>query len=292
MNAVEFENLERGYGGPPVLKGLNLRVPVGHVYGFLGRNGAGKTTAIKMMAGLMRPCAGSVRVLGGDPWSFGAPERSRVGYLSETQNLPPTMRVRSIVEFCAPLYERWDTGLCESLLSRFGIDPTRRIAKLSLGQQRLVGFAMAIAPNPDLLILDEPAANLDVVARREFLDEILELIREGGKTVFFSTHVLSDVERIADSVGILRGGSLLVDEPLDELKETFQKVRLFAFSGEIPKEVPGAMSLRRSGDELSLVLRIRTTGDLERLASGLRCQAEAHPLPLEDLFIELTRNPL
>ncbi|MEX1118797.1 MAG: hypothetical protein WEB60_08385 [Terrimicrobiaceae bacterium] len=115
---------------------------------------------------------------------------------------------------------------------------------------------MAIAPRPDLLILDEPAANLDVAARREFLDEILELIREGGKTVFFSTHVLTDVERVADSVGILSGGSLVAEESLDDLKDHYARVRLYNFLGPIPQKISGALSLKTANREISAVFRL------------------------------------
>lgn len=288
-NALVMENVIRGFGGPPVLRGLNLNVPRGSIYGFLGRNGSGKTTAIKTLAGLTRPASGTVRVLGGDPWSFGAEARRRVGYLSEKQTLPPLMRVAKLVRFCAQFYPAWDHGLCDGLLRRFEVPVRRRIHQLSLGQQRLLGFALAVAPRPNVLLLDEPAANLDVAARREFLDQILELIQDGDKTVFFSTHILSDVERVADRVGILSGGSLIADEPLDELKESVKQVRLFGFRNGLPEKIPGAFNVRRDGREMLAVLKVGSDGS-RRLADQLGCQAEECALSLEDLFIELTRK--
>ncbi len=291
MNAIEIKTMNRGYGGPPVIENLSLTVPVGHIYGFLGRNGSGKTTVIKTLAGLLKVESGSVDVFGRDPWLAGALEKQRIGYLSESQTLPPMIRLRSIIRFSAPLYgDRWDTDLCQSLLAKFGIDPNRRLSQLSLGQQRLFGFVMAVAPRPDLLILDEPAANLDVAVRREFLEEILELIRIGGKTVFFSTHVLTDVERVADSVGILAGGSLVAEAALDDLKDQYRRVRLYDFAGPPPHEIPGALSLRTSGRELSAVVRIDSCQATTHLAEQYSCQIEESQLPLEDLFIELTRT--
>jgi ABC-2 type transport system ATP-binding protein len=290
MNAIKIQSMNRSYGGPPVIENLNLTVPVGHIYGFLGRNGSGKSTVIKTLAGLLKVDSGTVDVFGKDPWFAGANEKQRIGYLSETQILPPTIRLRAIIQFSAPLYGgRWDAELCQSLLSKFGIDPKRRIMQLSLGQQRLFSFVMAIAPRPDLLILDEPAANLDVAARREFLEEILDLIRLGEKTVFFSTHVLTDVERIADSVGILARGSLVAEAPLDDLKEGYRKVRLYDFAGELPREIPGALSFQSSGREIAAVVRLPDSRFLPTLANQFSCQIEETPLPLEDLFIELTR---
>ncbi len=290
MKAIEITAMGRSYGGPPVINNLNLKVPVGHIYGFLGRNGSGKTTVIKTLAGLLKSDSGTVQVFGKDPWFAGALEKQRIGYLSETQILPPMLRLRSIIRFSAPLYgERWDNDLCRSLLGKFGIDPTRRLSQLSLGQQRLFGFVMAVAPRPDLLILDEPAANLDVAARREFLEEILDLIRLGEKTVFFSTHVLTDIERVADSVGILAGGALVSEGSLDDLKDQYRRVRLYNFAGSLPKEIPGALCLRTSDRELVAVLRLEDSQSLRNLATRYSCQTEESPLPLEDLFIELTR---
>ena len=288
--AIVVNNLTRGYGGPPVLKGLDFRVPKGSIWGFLGRNGSGKTTAIKTLAGLIRPESGEVRVLGGDPWTFGAIERQKVGYLSEKQSLPPMIRVSNLVKFCAGLYPAWDHPLCDGLLNRFQIPSKSRTHKLSLGQQRLLAFVLALAPRPDVLLLDEPAANLDVVARRDILDQILELIRDGEKSVLFSTHILSDVERVADRVGILSDGKLVVDGSLDDLKETVRQLRFFGFQGPIPDRIPGAIRLRRDRKELLAVLRLEGPDAAAQLARRLGCQVEDNPLSLEDLFIELTRN--
>ena len=288
--AIVVEKLARGYGGPPVLQGLDFRVARGSIYGFLGRNGSGKTTALKTLAGLIRPESGSVRVLDGDPWTFGALERQRVGYVSEKQSLPPLSRVSKLVKFCAQLYPAWDHELCDGLLSRFQIPLKSRVHKLSLGQQRLLAFVLALAPRPDVLLLDEPAANLDVVARREFLDRILELIRDGEKSVLFSTHILSDVERVADRVGILSDGKLVVDESLDDLKESVRQLRFFGFQGAPPAEIPGALRVRRDKNELMAVLRLNGPDAPAQLAARLGCQVEDNPLSLEDLFIELTRN--
>lgn len=288
--AIVVEKLARGYGGPPVLQGLDFRVSEGSIYGFLGRNGSGKTTALKTLAGLIRPESGLVRVLGGDPWTFGAVERQRVGYVSEKQSLPPLSRVSKLVKFCAQLYPAWDHELCDGLLSRFQIPLKSRVIKLSLGQQRLLAFVLALAPRPDVLLLDEPAANLDVVARREFLDQILELIRDGKKSVLFSTHILSDVERVADRVGILSDGKLVVDESLDDLKESVRQLRFFGFQGAPPTEIPRALRVRRDKNELMAVLRLNGPDAPAQLAARLGCQVEDNPLSLEDLFIELTRN--
>ena len=139
------------------------------------------------------------------------------------------MRVEALIKFTASFYPDWDFAVCDRILKRFKIDPSKRIKALSQGTARQVAFLLAMAQKPELLILDEPAANLDVVARREFLEEMLDLIREEDKTVLLSSHILSDVERVADEIGIIAQGTLKISEPLDRLKETVKQVRFYGF---------------------------------------------------------------
>jgi len=183
-----------------------------------------------------------------------------------------------------------DRRLCEDLVSKFQLPLKTRVNKLSLGNQRILGIILALAPRPDVLLLDEPAANLDVVARREFLDEILSLIREGGKTVFFSTHILSDVERVADEVGILSDGVLKISESIDDLKDSVKQVRFHHFTGIQPTEIPGSIRERRENNEILAVMKITETNQPATLATRWGCQAEIQDLGLEDIFVEITRT--
>ena len=203
---IETANVSRSFDRTVVVQDLNLRVRRGSIYGLLGRNGAGKTTAIKMLVGLIWPHSGQIKVNGVEPAHFTVADRWKIGYVSERQILNPFMRVNVLIKFTASFYPDWDFALCDRLLQRFKIDPSKRIRALSLGTSRQVAFVLALAQRPDLLILDEPAANLDVVARRDFLDEMLQLLREENKTVLLSSHILSDVERVADEIGIMAGG--------------------------------------------------------------------------------------
>ena len=156
---------------------------------------------------------------------------------------------------------------------------------------RQVGFLLAIAQRPDLLILDEPAATLDVVARRDFLDEVLALLREEGKTVLFSSHILSDVERVADEIGIMAHGTLKLSEPLDQLKETVKQVRFHGFpQGTDGFTVPDAFRIAKATTEALVTLRVTDEAMLSRLAAQHRCQFEVCHLGLEDIFIELVRE--
>ncbi len=148
---IEMDGVERSFNGSPALRGLTLRVPRGGIFGFLGRNAAGKTTAIKIIAGLIRPDAGIVRVLGKDPFTFTPEDRQRVAYLSEKQILPAQMKVRNVIAFCSQFYPRWDAGLVERLLTSFRIDPNKKISALSQGAQRQVAFILALAQHPNFL---------------------------------------------------------------------------------------------------------------------------------------------
>ncbi len=288
---IETNHTCRSFGSYKAVQDLNLRVRRGSIYGFLGRNGAGKTTAIKMLVGLLRSDSGEIRVNGVDPWQFTIADRQKIGYLSEKQTLMPTMRIDGLIEFTANFYPNWDFALCDRILKRFQLDPTKRIKELSQGAARQVGFLLAIAQKPDLLILDEPAATLDVVARRDFLDEVLQLLREEGKTVLFSSHILSDVERIADEIGIMAQGTLKVSEPLDRLKETVKQVRFHSFQHGINGfQLPDAFQFKKSGHEALATLRVETETALQKIATAHACQYEIRDLGLEDIFVEIVRE--
>jgi ABC-2 type transport system ATP-binding protein len=288
--AIETNGVSRSFAGPPALSNFTIRVPRGCIYGFLGRNGAGKTTAIKILAGLIKPDQGSVQVLGRNPFDFTPEDRQRVGYLSEKQILPTYMRVGKLFAFCAPFYPRWDQGLVDRLLASFRIDRKKKISMLSQGAQRQVAFILALAQRPELLILDEPASTLDVVARREFLDEILDLLRQDGPTVFISSHILSDIERVADHIGILVDGALKISEPLDRLKETVKRVRFYGFNRDAGTfAIPGALRSVRSGNEWLVTQRLEDPAQLDAAVRPWDGRYEIQDLNLEDIFVEVSR---
>jgi ABC-2 type transport system ATP-binding protein len=289
---IETSHVSRSFAKSPAVRDLNLRVRRGSIYGLLGRNGAGKTTALKMLAGLIWPDAGTIAVNGVEPARFTVQDRWKIGYVSERQILNPHLRVGALIRFTSSFYPDWDFDACDRLLQRFKIDPAKRIRALSLGMTRQVAFLLALAQKPDLLILDEPAANLDVVARRQFLDELLDLLREGGKTVLLSSHILSDVERVADEIGILAHGHLKLSEPLDRLKETVKKVRFYGFDkGPNGLEIPEAFQVRKTAGEVLATLRIEDESRLQKFAAEHRCRYEIMDLNLEDIFVEVVSEP-
>lgn len=287
--AIEAKALVMRYGQDrPVLDGLDMRVPRGSVYGLIGRNGVGKTSLIRVLMGLFPPTAGSVSVLGERAFPASVALRQRVGYLSQEQRMFEWMTVAELGRFVAPLYPSWDARYFDELRDGLGLPLNWPLGRLSRGERQKAGLLIALAPRPDLLVLDEPAANLDTVLRREFVDSVLDLLIRDGMTVVLSSHILPDVERLADHIGILAQGQIVLEAPLDALKESIKRVR-FIFEADPPAYVPidEAMSLRRGKRELLLTVRDYAPGVEATWRERLKATAvEVHDVDLEDLFVE------
>ncbi len=216
---IDLRGIVKSYGKKQVLTGLDLSVPKGSVLGLLGTNGAGKTTLIKCALGLIRPQSGRAQLLGEDSWTLGAAAKMRIGYVPQVVNLYPWMKVRHLIEYTAAFYPNWDDALVARLVGEWDIPANDRVGPLSVGQLQKVAILLALGHDPDLLILDEPAASLDPLARRQFLQMIIDLAEPGKRTVLFSTHITSDLERVADRVAILKSGRIAWQGLLEDLKE-------------------------------------------------------------------------
>jgi len=216
--AIELQGLVRSFGNKTVLYGLDLSVPRGSVLGLLGVNGAGKSTLIKCALGLLR-CAGTARLLGEESWSLSAEAKLRIGYVPQVMSLYPWMTVRHIVEYTSAFYRNWNSEQTETLLKQWALPPDGYVRTLSVGQQQRLAITLALGHDPELLILDEPAASLDPLARRQFLQKIIELAEPGKRTVLFSSHITSDIEHVADRVAILKEGRIAWEGLLEDLKE-------------------------------------------------------------------------
>ena len=286
-NAIEFQGVHRHFGEQAVLRGLSFTVAPGQVYALLGRNGAGKTTALRILLGFLRPHAGEARILGLASATLAPSERERIGYVSEGHRLYLEMRVQEALAFEAGTRPRFERAAAERELERCGIPRAKRILALSRGQRAQLALVLAACGVPEVLVFDDPAMGLDVVMRRELLNSLIELLATRGCAVLFSSHILTDVERIAERVGILHEGTLLVDAPLAELKRRIEKRHWRPTNGAHVPAVEGLLRARRldGGFELTLL-------DLDaRRAAELRAAAqlsERIDLDLEELFLELT----
>jgi ABC-2 type transport system ATP-binding protein len=224
--AIEIRGLTKKFGSLVAVNNLDLSIPTGSVFGFLGRNGAGKTTTIKMLLGLASPTSGSVNVLGMDPKKDGLSIKTQVGYVAESQSMYGWMKVKEIIRFTAGFYDDWDPGVASSFCEKFELNPSAKVKNLSKGQQMRLALTLALAPRPRLLILDDPTMGLDPITRKEFLNDIVRAIQEEGRTVFFSTHILSELERVADSIAIIDRGRLKVTGEIDALKASVRTIRM------------------------------------------------------------------
>ncbi len=291
--AIEMDQLVVTYGAHRAVDGLTMRVPVGAIFGFLGPNGAGKTTTIKTLLGLRQPDGGSARVLGFDVARASLEVRARVGYVSEVNSLYDYLTIPQICAFCRSVSRQWNQEVVDRYIRVFGLPAQAKVGRLSKGMKSQLALSLALGGNPELLILDEPTAGLDPIARHEFLNKLVAEIAAEGKTIFFSSHILSEVETVADWVGIIRAGKLVISDELDHLKQT-QKVLKLTYT-ELPppaelealRSLPGIANLAQEGRSVRLLAH----GDVQALTQTIQARpyalrdVEVVDLNLEDLFL-------
>lgn len=291
-DVIVTRRLTKYYGPQCAVNMLDLRIPRGTVYGLLGRNGSGKTTTIKMLLGMSQPSFGTAEVLGEDSSRLKPGTRARIAYLAEGHPLYRWMTIGRLARFTAPFYPTWNRELFDQILDYFELSPRRSIRRLSNGQRAQVSLSLAVATDPELLILDDPTLGLDTVVRRDFLESLIQIIMRRGRTILFSSHILGDVERVADRIGILVDGVLRVDCPTDHFKESVRRVVL-EFDGDVPEppQCQGVVGAWRLGKKLELT--VVGYGDQQReVFESLEPRSiEAVELNLEDAFIAYTRGP-
>ena len=247
---VAITSLSRRFGSKAALNDVSLHVPRGGVFGLVGENGAGKTTLIKHILGFLRAATGEVRVFGLDPVSDPVSVLGRIGYLSEQPDLPDWMRVHEFMRFIQAFYPHWDARYAEQLREQFGLDPSARLRVLSKGQRAKLGLLAAQAHRPDLLLLDEPSSGLDPIVRRDILEAVIRTVSDEGRTVFFSSHLLEEIERVADHIAMLHQGRLVLCGPLDQIKAQHRRITIrFEAQQYEPPVVPGALAVTGTGRE-------------------------------------------
>ncbi len=290
--AIEMVGVTKRFGETTAVDELNLQIPAGSTFGFIGPNGAGKTTAIKMLMGMLRLTAGHARVLGFDVVERCPAMKQSVGYVPELHYIYRWMRVREVIAFCRTFYETWNDRLCEELGRLFELDANKKVGQLSKGQVAKLALLLATTHEPRVLILDEPTAGLDPLVREEFLDGVLRSICERQQTVLFSSHTLSDVQRLADTVGLIHEGRLLVNCPTDELLTGTKRVRIVLQDGCSPGETPpGTIWQRREHREWLLTVHGFTPDTLEFVRSRYAVQhVEVIDLGLEDVFKDFVKG--
>lgn len=283
MTAIAAEGVTVRYGKRTAVDRVTLRVPTGAVYALLGRNGAGKSSLVRAILGQLEPELGSVTLLGQDAWHDRARLMQRVGVVAEEADAPPNMSVRDLAWFASKLYATWSADSFEQRIERFGVDRRARFGNLSKGQKKQVALALALATSPELLVLDDPTLGLDVVARKSLFEEVIADMADRGMTVFITTHELAAIATIADRVGVLKGGKLVLDEELETLRHRFRRIR---YAGPAADLTMRTATTRAWGSGTEAVV----TDFEEESFESFRSQhhAEATALTLEEIFIAIT----
>lgn len=253
---IQTLGLSHRYGRTWALRGLDLEIPEGSLYALLGPNGAGKTTLLKILMGLLRPTGGEARLSGRPIQSLSAEDRARIGYVAEGQELPGWMTLGQLEGYLSPLYPDWDTALADHLRDRFRLPSNRKLRKMSRGEQMKAALLVTLAPRPEILVMDEPFTGMDALVRDEIIYGLLELAQDGAWTVLLCSHDIGELENLADWVGFLDRGRLILSEPLDLLKERFRRIEITLSPGSLTEMnglPPTWLSPKRAGGRVSFV---------------------------------------
>ncbi len=288
---LKTKGLTKYFGDFAAVDHLDLEIKKGSICGFLGRNGAGKTTTIKMLLGLLKPTEGKSQLFGCDSQKLTNEIKAKVGYVTEGHRLFGAMTIKQIQNYQKAFYPKtWSQSLFDEMIEYFQLPKKKKIKKISKGQKAQVSLALTLATNPELLIMDDPTLGLDAAIRRQFLESMIELITKQGRTILFSSHILSDVERVADRIVILDRGVRRVNCELDLFRKSVKKI-VMAFEKEIPKNVKadGLMHVRTTDGTLEMVLLENDSKKIDELAEKLGAKRwQQAKMSLEDQFIEYT----
>ncbi|MEA2708660.1 MAG: type transport system ATP-binding protein [Phycisphaerales bacterium] len=288
ITPLQLQGVKKHFGVTTALAGVDWSVPAGSVVGLLGQNAAGKTTLIKTALGLLRPSRGEAKIFGGPSWDMPAATKARIGYVPQVITLYPWMRVRQLINYTASFYPTWNDALASKLAMNWAIPREDKVGNLSVGTLQKLAIVLALGHEPELLLLDEPAASLDPGARREFLRTILEIAVDGRRTILFSTHITSDLERVADRVAILREGRIVYDGELDTLKDSVKRLHVTSPT-PLPAnfQVPGAVRLKIEGNEALVSVRDVSERLVDDIRRNYAATVGVQDLNLEDIFLEL-----
>lgn len=289
MPIIEARNVVKTFGSQAVLRDANLSIHKGQVVGLLGTNGAGKSTLIKCLLGLLKVNAGQVQLFGEESWNLSAAAKARLAYVPQEARFYNWMKVRQVVEYWGTFYPNWDQALSDELMQLWEVPREQRVGPLSPGQRQRLALVIALSYRPELLILDEPVASLDPIGRRETLRQLIDLTKDGEHTVLFSTHILSDLERVASHIAILADGKIVCFEELDGLKDRMKRLRLRSRQ-DLPKSfaVPGAMRTSVSGREALIAVVQFDDTVVESLEKTWDAEVSVENLSLEEIFLEVS----
>ncbi len=287
-SVLKTEGLRKSFAAKEVLRGINLSIEPGTVLGVLGANGSGKTTLIKCALGLLRPTAGQTTVFGENSWDLSAASKARLGYVPQEVTSYPWMRVRQVIAYTAAFYPNWNQPFVNKLCDQWHVPLEDRAGALSTGQLQTVGIVLALGHQPDLLVLDEPVASLDPSARRQFLRTLLDMLEDQRHTILFSTHITSDLERVANRVAILGDGQIRFHGELDELKDRVKRLRISS-RHDLPRSfaVPGALRCEVAGANATVSVADFDERTVATMRQTWDADISVQDLNLEEIFVEM-----
>jgi len=290
---IQTQALAKSFGSTEVLRGIDLVVPEGSIYALVGANGAGKTTMIKLLMNILRPTSGQAQVLGFDTHQVAAETFSRIGYVSENQEIPEWMTVGELLDYMRPFYPRWDRALEEQLVRQFDLPLARRLKHLSRGMKMKAAFASSLAYRPSLIVLDEPFSGLDPLVRDELIEGLLE--RAPETTIFLSSHDLAEIESFSSHVGYLENGRMLFSEEMSTLTDRFRDINItLEMPAALPANLPPAWLLPEAGDHVVHFVHSDyeeqvSERELAQVFHGVR-DITADPMPLRSIFLAIAKS--
>jgi ABC-2 type transport system ATP-binding protein len=291
---IETSQLCKSFKDKPALRGLDLRVPAGSIFGFLGRNGAGKTTTIKTLMGLLRADSGGAHVFGNPVADAdrSVAVRRRIGFVTEDKELYPYMTVEQIIRFTRPFFPKWRDDLEQRYLQMFELPPKRKITDLSKGMRSKLMLLLAMSRGADLLILDEPTDGLDPAVIEDVLRELVAIAASSETTMFFSSHQLAEVDLIADHIGIIDQGKMIVAGSLDDIKARYQRLQVVFVNpvGLPARWADGVESVRQEGRVVSILASHNIDAIAEQARSIPGAVVERFPVTLKEIFLEHVRS--
>ncbi len=296
MAVIDVHDLTHRYGRHQALRNVSLSINAGSVYALLGPNGSGKTTLLQVLVGLLPATSGQARVFNTPVQSLTAAHRARMGYVAEGQQLPPRLTLSQLERYLAPLYPTWDTALATSLRERFQLDPSRQIRTLSRGEHMKAAMLCALAPRPELLLMDEPFTGMDAVVKDDLVRGVLELSGREGWTVMIASHDLAELDLLSDWVGFLDKGKLQLHETMDSVRARYRWVEIMTsdLEARLPNvRPPGWVWAEQAGPRVRVLVNEPDDAVLQRSARTWypsAARVEVHEASLRDVFVALTRS--
>jgi ABC-2 type transport system ATP-binding protein len=284
------KNLTKSFGAKVALQGVSAEVAAGDIIGVLGKNGAGKTTLLEVLLGFSPPSEGSAEIFGDDCLALSAATKGRIGFVPQQDELLGMLNGKQQLAITAAFHANWNHGLIDRLVAEWGVPLDRRLQTLSVGERQKLSVLTALGHQPDLLVLDEPVASLDPIARRQFLTQLFDIAESRTRAVLFSSHIVSDLERAANKVWIIKDGRLHWQGEIDALKESVVRLHIRARTSLPPDlAIPETLTVRIEGSAATVAVAQWRPELKETLARRFDAAVEVEPLGLEEIFVELHR---